>query len=336
MPLPGLSRVISTVTLLLSALSPAYASESIATAAQNAATLARFEKMRHQRQITQQPDLIRLAFGSDQSHFDAAVNDSSGTVDFGTRPGKPVWSVLTTHWARSDTTSTRYAFAAAGRHVPMGKHWKGGAMVQIEHALRDVSPSQTQGDGWMLGPYLVGQIPGTELSWSMQALTGQGRVATSPLGQQATRATSNRTFVRGRIEGSLELGALELTPNILALQVSGRTPKMRNRAGAIIPAQRVQISQLSAGLDFDRSVPVRALGAITVKGGLSLNAQRSQGTALAATIMPRSDGYSSRFEIGLDYEDDTFGILRTELGIDGAEGAPLDTVGLSLSWEYQL
>ncbi|WP_339107950.1 autotransporter domain-containing protein [Thioclava sp. GXIMD4216] len=307
------------------------------TARETSVALAGLQKMRQDRLLARQPNVLDFMFENSKDRiFDAHLTDDLGTLKFNTAKGRRSWAVVESNWTRSDETALQYSFVAFGGHTKLNEQIYVGAMAQLDAAERRIDDGASgEGYGFLVGPYLAGKVPQTELDWSMRLLHGATNNQFAPDGSIQRRARAERTLFQARMEGRFEMGTTELTPNIFASHVNEVAHQFKIASGALVDGDRLSLSQLSAGVEF--SHPLESNWAkMGLTGQFALVAQHSVGTGLLDEAYPSTDWFTSRVELGLDLDRKGLGNLSTRIGLDGVEGDLTDQIHLSLKFERKL
>lgn len=331
------NRIAAALGLLGAAMLPATASEPTLypTAQESAEVLGQLQKMRQDRLLARQPNVLDYMFANGKRQFDAHVTNDDGDLKYGSRKGTNTWTQASTTWTRSDDTRLQYVFAAIGHHIATGTNFYWGAMAQADATQRSLDGHTSDGLGFLVGPYVAGRIPDTELNWSMRLMHGYASNQFSPDGSIQRNAGSQRSLVQARLQGRYDAGDMKLTPNIFASHVQENGEGFTLSNGQKVSGQRLSLSQLSAGIEFDR--PLEASWAqLGLNGAFAVVAQHSQGSGLLSQSMPSNDWFTSRVELGLEVDRKGFGNIHTSIGFDGSEGAMFDQMHLSLMFERQL
>ena len=282
--------------------------------------------------IANQPDLIGFLSGTRRTTGNGSVSRLGGTLQFSlTQEDAPLWADLTANWASGETSEAVYAFGAFGRHWAVSDRLLVGGMVQIDHISRDDGASQSSGTGWMVGPYFVAKAPEAPLFFEGRLLYGGADNAVSPLGTYEDGFGSERVLARLKVAGQVDVGAFVLQPNLLATYASDRAESYVDSNSVVIARQKVEVSQIEAGVDF--SVPVEVgFGAIEVFGGVSGIYSESRGTGVAASVVPEFDGARGRVALGSSYVTGANGVLSATASYDGL-GSDYESVGFALRYE---
>ncbi|WP_339111967.1 autotransporter domain-containing protein [Thioclava sp. GXIMD2076] len=335
----GTLPAIMTVFLCASLSMPqAAASEAdFPTARETSVALAGLQKMRQDRLLARQPNVLDFMFeNSKERVFDAHLTDELGDLSFNTAKGRQSWAVVESNWTRSESSSLQYSFASLGAHKKLNNRFYIGAMAELDAADRKVDADASgDGVGFLVGPYLAGRLPKTELDWSMRLLHGRTNNQFAPDGSIRRDAESQRTLFQARMEGRFEMGTTELTPNIIASHVNELTDHFRIADGTRIDGEELSLSQFSAGVEFAH--PLESSWAkMGLTGQFALVAQHSMGTGLLDEAYPATDWFTSRVEVGVDMDRKGLGTLSTRFGVDGVEGDLTDQIHLSLMFERKL
>lgn len=117
--------------------------------------------------------------------------------------------------------------------------------------------STTSGTGWMIGPYLVGRIPGAfganTLHYEARIAWGRSSKHISPLGTYVDKFSTSWVIASGKVSGSFRLDQLLVKPQ---LRISwyeetqhAYTDSLSNR----VPSQKISLGELRFGPNFSRT-----------------------------------------------------------------------------------
>jgi len=282
--------------------------------------------------IANQPDLIGFLSGERRGSGGATVTQLGGSLRFSlAQEDSPFWVDLTANWSTTESSDAAYVFGAIGRHWAVSDTLLVGGMVQADYISRDAGGAETSGSGWMMGPYFVAKAPEAPLFFEGRLLYGQSDNDVSPLGTYTDGFQSERMLARLKVAGQLSYAGVTFEPKVLATYATDRLESYVDSNAVVIAGQKVEASQIEAGLDF--SVPVEfGFGAIDVFGGVSGIYSETRGTGAAQSLVPAFDGARGRVELGSSYVTGANGLLSATASYDGL-GSDYESVGLNLRYD---
>ncbi|MBL9048654.1 MAG: hypothetical protein JNK19_00895 [Tabrizicola sp.] len=277
-----------------------------------------------------QPDLIRLL----NPGGNAQVSVSSKGFSFATNGTQSVWASLTGRWGETGTTDTRYVLGAVGAHAWLSDRTILGLMLEFDQMVQRESGRRIEGTGWLIGPYVAGQIQDQPLYYEGRLLWGQSRNEVLLFGPgTAGRFDSTRLLAQFKLQGEFALGEAIASPFVDASYVSDRQDAYTDGLGTPIAAQEVRQSQIALGIDLRQAFVVNG-GVLTPSAGVSAVYSNTSGSGTTGLVDPEHDGWRGRIRAGLIY---TRGLSRFEAQafLDGIGTEDYRNYGLSLGFETQ-
>lgn len=233
-------------------------------------------------------DNIQLALASEGEETDQtgygygnAADSRAGTYD--------VWTELYGSKTNAGASDSSYWVGYVGGHYFINEQTLVGVVGQYDWSEESNSSlsSNADGQGWMIGPYLAGQLPDQKLYYEARALWGQSTNKVSPDGTYKDAFDTTRWLVNAKISGSYALEHLIVKPAI-SMSYYEETQKSYTDTNAnIIPEQTISIGELKFGptltenikldngLLFQPSIGVNGVYNFAIQDNLA-----SQGTTL--------------------------------------------------------
>jgi hypothetical protein len=269
-----------------------------------------------------QPGLKRFLPGTFQNTFDAAVTRGNGTLSGAFAQGN-TWAELTGSWSGDDN----YALGSFGAHSFVNPNLLIGGMLQFDYA--EDSANNASGNGYMVGPYFVAQVPDQPLFLEGRLLYGQTDNKISPLGTYTDSFETERWLAQVRATGEYQYMATTLMPLLDLTYTDDSQKAYTDSLGNVIPGQTVSLMQISVGVDFSTPISVDT-GALELTGGLSGIYSSTDGGAAA----PEFENWRGRTHLGLNHTMENGANLSATAFYDGI-GSDHEAYGTSLGFDQK-
>mgnify|MGYP001273057833 CR=1 FL=1 len=182
------------------------ASNTLAAAAgiveETEAAIAEYLSSRANALAGAQPNLIRLLNPGGA----AQISVSSKGFSFATNGTQSVWASLHGQWGESGDTDTRYVLGAVGTHAWLNDNTILGVMLEFDQMVQDDPTRRIEGTGWLIGPYVAGQIQDQPHYYEVRLLLGQSDNEIAQTGQPAASFGSERFLAQIKLQGEFALG----------------------------------------------------------------------------------------------------------------------------------
>jgi len=269
-----------------------------------------------------QPGLTRFLQGDGCSAFSANATEGSGSISGCVSQGN-TWAEITGAWSGDDS----YTLGTFGAHSFINPNLLVGGMLQFDHA--EDSANNASGNGYMVGPYFVAQVPDQPLFFEGRLLYGQTDNDISPLGTYTDSFETERWLAQLRATGEYQYQATTLMPLLDFTYTDDTQKAYTDSLGNTIPGQTVSLMQVSAGMDFSTPISV-ATGALELTGGLSGIYSATDGGAAA----PEFENLRGRTHLGLNYGMASGVNLSATTFYDGI-GTDYEGYGASLGFDVK-
>lgn len=290
---------------------------------------ARFGLDRARSLISNQPDLTPMLSGSSAGRVSAQVGRSAGNLDLATDPSRPVWASLTASWSDTDGADGTYILGAAGMHWALTPDIFVGGMVQIDRAEWEDGDASAEGDGWLVGPYLLARFPEKKLYFDARLLVGRADNEISPLGTYTDSFSSDRMLARVKLAGEVKHGAVSYYPNVVLAHTRDRQEAYTDGNDDRIAAQDVWLTDISYGFDF--TMPYRE---VELFGGVSGILSDIGGDGAAEALAQTYDGMRAAVRLGFSHTFDAGARLRAETFYDGIGASDYENYGLDVMLSF--
>ena len=291
--------------------------------------IATFMQTRGSNLIAAQPDLIGLMSGTAQRAFNVNATRNNGTFSIATSAGSPVWASLQGAWSESNDVENSYFFGAAGAHYAITPGIAIGALVEFDRSVQEDGASETEGTGFLVGPYIVAKLPQQPLYVEGRYLVGQTDNDTSVDGASDQTFETERSLASIKVAGQLEFGDLTLTPSLSATRLEDKQKAFTDNADRDVAEQSVIVEDVALGLDFSQ-VFVMDAGTLVLSGGLSAISSTTEGKGFASTIIPGFEGERARIHFGTSYTMDDGTTVSAAANYDGVGADDYQSYGLQI------
>ncbi len=158
-----------------------------------------------------------------------------------------------TYTSYRDTTGSGDERGSFGL-VYLGGEWRArrnlaiGMLAQFDATGEsdDSTGIETSGTGWMLGPYVAGQVAGAGF-FQLRSAYGRSNNDVSPFGTYKDSFETTRWLVSGKLKQRFTFGAWRLTPSAGLIYFSEDQHSYTDENGLVIPSQTVGLGRLSFG-----------------------------------------------------------------------------------------
>jgi len=275
---------------------------------------------------------LTLAFGADGD------GDRRGRID-GAFVRDRLWGKITGSWSEGTTdtatTDSHYVLGTLGAHWRMGNTWRVGAMLQLDSMAEDATHAtlgsvRLEGQGWLIGPYAVGQPWDAPLTVEARLLAGRSSNDLAHINGSGS-FDSDRWLAQLRVEGNIPLAWGTLTP--YADGTWTRDSAGPFTAGSTrVDAQSIALGQLDLGAEIDVPLTVDT-GTLMLTAGAGLVLSHRDAGAGDADRVPSARG---TLDVGLDYrlDDGLSATLRATHDGLGAGGHDRTGLTLGLDWKF--
>ena len=123
-----------------------------------------------------------------------------------------------------------------------------GVLVQFDHAATTTGAwrSRVEGDGWMVGPYVVARL-GESAYFDARAAWGQSDNTVNPIGLYTDAFETDRWLLEAHLTGDIVRGNWRLSPEIGLAYFSETQDAYTDTLGIYIPSQDLTIGRLNVG-----------------------------------------------------------------------------------------
>lgn len=248
--------------------------------------------------VNAQPDLSQLLKDDKiRGAFKLNATDDKGSFDLVTSGHDPGWVRMDGGWSEVNGNRNSYFHGVAGTNYYLSRHALTGLMLQFDRLRRETTTTETFGDGFLAGPFIVAKLPNQPLYLEGSYLLGRTDDSMSSEGNRLNFSTL-RGVANAKVSGEILLDDLTLTPSIRASHVL-TTLNEENQEAHSATAQKVTF-----GLDFSKPLQT-GTGEFLLTGGVSGIHSASRGDHVTNHEHQRARVYlSGRYtmENGMDLE----------------------------------
>ncbi|ATG48567.1 hypothetical protein CEW89_13970 [Celeribacter ethanolicus] len=314
---------------------PSVAASALAqldTSVEQSEAIAHFLQARARSLIQNQPDVSRFVTGQNAGNASVSVSRGGGEFALSSRGNGPFWMAVSGSWSDSDTEDMSYGLASLGYHTALSSGAIIGAMVQYDMAEQeDAQGTKVEGTGWLVGPYFASQIGDHPFFVDGRLLFGETDNDITLSTGQTGSFSGDRMLASLGAQGRVEMDkGWTLIPNLTLSHVSDSQDAYVS-GGIVVPEQKVTLTELAAGLDFEVPILVPE-GDLMLDFGISGIYSHTKGSGAASAYITEEEGHRGRMDVGLSYDNGSG--LRTSGSafVDGL-GGDTDVSSYGLSFE---
>lgn len=291
---------------------------------------ARFALDRARNLLRSQPDLTRLTTGP-QSPVSVAISSSGDAISMNLLTESSTWATLSGRFTDGSASESQYIFGAIGQQWELSEGLTVGAMLQFDSSRLDTNLSRVEGEGWLVGPYVVGKFASQPLFLEASLLWGRTDNTLTMSGAAPVDFDSARSLATLKFSGVLPAGSATVYPSIAVAHTADRQQGFIDAAGNSVEPQDVWLTEARYGATFSMPLP-QADGRILLTGGLFGVYGQSGGSGTTTALTDAIDGSSLSGNLGLDITLASGGKLSFGAYVDGIGAAGEDTYGGSVQF----
>jgi hypothetical protein len=302
------------------------------TSAEQSEAIAQFLQARARSLIQNQPDVSRFVTGQNGGNASVSVSRGGGDFALSSRGNGPFWMAVSGSWSDSDTEDMSYGLASFGYHTKLSSGAILGAMVQYDMAEQEDSQgTKVEGTGWLVGPYFATQIGNHPFFVDGRLLFGETDNDITLSTGQTGSFTGDRMLASLGAQGRVDMDkGWTLIPNLTLSHVSD-SQNAYVSGGTVVPEQKVTLTELAVGLDFEVPIFVPE-GDLMLDFGISGIYSHTKGSGAASAYITEEEGHRGRMDIGLSYDNGQGVRTSGSAFVDGL-GGDTDVSSYGLSFE---
>ena len=202
---------------------------------------------------------LEQAFGGNNSSEGKQSAQSTALSTYGDASRAGSWDIRTEiHGARSSAGSADSDFwvGYVGVHKFVTDDMLIGLMGQLDWAEEDdaLPASHAEGMGWMIGPYIAGQIQGQGLTYEARVSYGTSDNDVSPIGTYTDSFDTTRWLASAKVTGSFEHGMFTVNPTASVAWFEETQEAYVDTNGLLIPEQTVSFGEVRFGPSINQEI----------------------------------------------------------------------------------
>jgi len=265
---------------------------------------------------------LNITNGSSLINFNGSLLTRASTKNYA---GKiDVWAQIRYVGSDAGTASSRSLVGYLGAHRFASENMLYGVALQFDLSSENdsVASSSGSGTGFMIGPYVAGKIPNSALRYEAQASWGKSWNSISPIGTYTDKYNSERWFVRGKLQGSLQRGAWTIDPGISVAYFTDTQQQYVDSLTNTIPSQTITLGEVKVGPTFIRDFDIGFANLVNTKFGISAVSNFAIQNTAGSRAFPLGNGnVRTRLDIGLS--------TKTRKGIQLSASGFFDGIGVA-------
>lgn len=214
-----------------------------------------------------------------------------------------------------------------------------GALVQIDYAEEEngVAGSDGHGTGWMVGPYIAGQITGHDVFYEARVAIGGSDNKISPTGAYTDSFETERWMISGKLSGAYAWGDVTFSPNIGISYFSEKQKSYRDSLASVIPSQTITSGEITFGPEVSKNIALDSGARLIPMAGLSVIYTYESGSTNAAQVLTfKSGDLRAKLDFGLSLLAENGMVFNSELFYDGFGVDDYDSWGGLVKWTVPL
>ena len=292
--------------------------------------VSEFMQARAANVLATQPSLSRFLINEDDAAFAAEASRGQGRLSFSSGTGGAFWADFEAAWSNQDETDSSYVVGTIGTHFHANENLLLGLMISADRAEDNQSDADIEGTGWLAGPYFVARLPGQPLFFEGRALYGE---TDNDIDMDSSDGDfdTERTLLQARVTGEIARGDLTLFPHLDFSQIKDDQDDFTTSDDIDIPDQKIKLSALTLGMDFDQPLAV-ASGDFSLVGGVSAIWSETDGDGIPRGILSSGDDMRGRVDFGFNYALSSNNTVSLDTFYDGIGADDFEGYGMSLNW----
>ncbi len=202
---------------------------------------------------TQAQNRISQAFAADEQQI--MLSAPTG-LDQGRAGMWDIWTQI--HGARSntDTYDSSFWVGYLGVHTFLTDYTLVGVLGQVDWSDQKDSGADSNADGmgWMVGPYIAGQLPGHSVFYEARAAWGQSNNEVSPDGTYTDDFETTRWLVSAKIAGAYAFGNTTIRPEARISWFEETQESYTDSNSQFIPEQTISLGEVRFGPSISHSI----------------------------------------------------------------------------------
>ena len=192
--------------------------------------------------------------------------------------------------------------------------------------------ADTEGKGWLVGPYFASQLGDHPLFFDGRILYGQTDNEITPFGAPTDDFVGDRWLAMLGLEGKVQANDITIFPGVDVSYVKDGQDAYVDSTATLVPSQSVEQTEVALSLDFETPIPINN-GDMVLTWGVSGIWSNTDGSGPSASVIQFDDGWRGRFDIGYRFETGDGWSSNANAFVDGL-GDGYESFGLSAVVSY--
>ena len=241
-----------------------------------------------------------------------------------------VWTQVYGSRSKAGTSKNTFWIGYVGAHYFIDDNTLVGIAGQLDWAdeTNSTAGSNAEGQGWMIGPYIAGQVEDQNLFYEARAAYGQSDNDLA-IGGATGSFDTTRWLVSGKLSGNIKKDDYTITPSISVAYFEETQEAYTDSAATAVPEQTVSLGEVRFGPTLSKAMELDNGTQFTPKLGISGvwnfgvdNNNATQGSVLG------DDDLRARIDAGFAVTNpDTGTIFTLEAFYDGIGDSDYDSYG---------
>lgn len=182
-----------------------------------------------------------------------------------------IWTQIYGSRVSADTSQSSFWVGYLGAHYFLSENMLMGVVGQLDWAEETNATlnSEADGFGWMVGPYIAGQMSNQNLFYEMRASWGMSHNDVSPDGTYSDSFDTTRWLVSSRISGAYDVAGVTVKPALSASYFEETRESYTDNLSNQIPEQTVSVGEVRFGPSLSKSIEFETGGFLIPTIGIS-------------------------------------------------------------------
>lgn len=277
-------------------------------------------------QLSYQPSIRSLSDAS-RTLLAQGIHLSSNDGEFELSPvhSGAFWTYLRGAYGEADTSSSSYMLGALGADLISLGSTSLGLMLQFDSFKREQGSTHFDGNGWMAGAYLYGEIIPSVFWYEAMWLQGKSSNTVGLSASDNEKVTSERKLASLKIGGEVEAEAFTLLPFFMISRLQDISEAYTSSSGATIPSTPTTLFEYSSAIDVVLPIQV-SRGTLDVTMGLQATSLKQDEHSSPA------NGSMYRASIGLNRRITERDSLSATLDYSNFSSGKAEYIGVSANY----
>jgi len=218
---------------------------------------------------------IEQAFDKTENQHDNQQNNVSSAVSTYQQPSLAgtwdIWTRVNGAHSSFNAADSDFWLGSVGVHRFVTDQMLIGVLAQFDWADETNSAlnAKVSGNGWMVGPYVAGRLPGHNLYYEARASWGRSSNEISPVGTYTDNFDTTRRLTSAKISGSFNYGEVTVRPHLQVSYFEETQQAYTDSLAVAIPRQTITLGELNFGPELTRTIKLASGATLTPKLGIA-------------------------------------------------------------------